>query len=470
MNARAMTRRAAGPLALTLYLTLLVASAPRWPDDWDGIGFVESVHDFDIERFHPHPPGYPVYVALLRAAAAVVGDSFRAAVLVAAVSGAVAIALTWDAVRRLAGERAAWTAASLAAVAPGIWRACSGVGSEAPALAAAAACAWGLVVLSRGESVASRAASIALGAGAGLGLGVRLSWGPIYAGALALAPRFARPLAWGIAAVSCAAWGGGLIAAMGGANLARVYGAHFAGHAVRWGGTIVTEPGWVRFAWMARDIFVDGMGAGRDPLGLAVGVFGGIAGCQAFALGWETRWRGWRRLSALFVPYVIWIGLGQNLRDQPRHTVPLVALLLVGLAIPAARSRRAAAIAGALAVLLLFRTTADAYVRRTVPPPGQQLVDLARAQPPQSRPLVFGAASVRFFEMTDLAGRARVVGSLGEVRLELARVANPSGPVWVTSELAGRDEASAHLRLIANLCRLARVQRATPCLGVYEWF
>jgi len=27
------------------------------PDDWDGVGFVESVRDFDLARFRPHPPG-----------------------------------------------------------------------------------------------------------------------------------------------------------------------------------------------------------------------------------------------------------------------------------------------------------------------------------------------------------------------------------------------------------------------------
>lgn len=112
-------------LALAAYAALLFATAPAWPDDWDGVGFVAAVHDFDLARFHPHPPGYPVYVALLRAAAVVVGQPMRSCVLVAALSGALAIAFLWDGTRRFAGKRAAWAASALVGAAPLVWRACS---------------------------------------------------------------------------------------------------------------------------------------------------------------------------------------------------------------------------------------------------------------------------------------------------------------------------------------------------------
>ena len=57
--------RAVAPMALLLLL--LAVSAPPWPDDWDGLGFLASIKKFDMDHFAPHPPGYPVYVALLRA-------------------------------------------------------------------------------------------------------------------------------------------------------------------------------------------------------------------------------------------------------------------------------------------------------------------------------------------------------------------------------------------------------------------
>jgi hypothetical protein len=44
-------------LALAGYASLAALSAPAWPDDWDGVGFVESIRDFDLAAFRPHPPG-----------------------------------------------------------------------------------------------------------------------------------------------------------------------------------------------------------------------------------------------------------------------------------------------------------------------------------------------------------------------------------------------------------------------------
>ncbi len=194
--------------ALGGYTALLYASAPPWPDDWDGVGFVESVRDFDLARFHPHPPGYPVYVALLRAAAVVARDPMRACALVAALSGAAAVAFAWLAARRLAGERAAWAVAVLVGVTPLVFHAFSGVGSEGPALAFAAACAWACIAR-------PARAPLLLGLAVGLGLGVRLSWAPIYLAALVLAPRAMRLRAVAVAALACVAWAVPLVAVVG---------------------------------------------------------------------------------------------------------------------------------------------------------------------------------------------------------------------------------------------------------------
>jgi hypothetical protein len=160
--------RRAGVFALGAYALLLYLTAPAWPDDWDGVGFLESVQYFDLARFQPHPPGYPVYVALLRVAELVTRAPMRACVVVAVASGVVAVAFAWSTARSAVGTRGAWVVAMLAATTPLAWRVCSGVGSEAPALACAAACAWGLVSARR----TPWAGALALGLGVGLGLGV----------------------------------------------------------------------------------------------------------------------------------------------------------------------------------------------------------------------------------------------------------------------------------------------------------
>ena len=270
---------------LAAYALALYVSAPPWPDDWDGIGFIQSVRDFDLARFRPHPPGYPVYVALLRVADFAVRDPARACMVVAACSVAGAIGLVWAATRRLAGTWAACATAALIAALPLVWHAGSSVGSEAPAFACAAACAWGLAA--RGtERPAAWKDSLVLGLGAGLGLGVRLSWAPLYLAALALAPRGQRVRAWGTALAACAVWAVPMTAVVGGSRLVELAGAQLAGHLVRWGGTMATQPGAVRLVWLARDVIVDGFGAGGDTLGVVIALLVAAGGVSAL------RWLG----------------------------------------------------------------------------------------------------------------------------------------------------------------------------------
>ncbi|HEY3815599.1 MAG TPA: glycosyltransferase family 39 protein [Polyangiaceae bacterium] len=456
-----MIRRLA---ALGAYAVLLFLTAPAWPDDWDGVGFVESVGHFDLGKFQPHPPGYPVYVALLRVAAWLVRDPMRACVIVAVASGVVSVAFAWSAARSVVGERGAWAVATLVAVTPLAWRVCSGVGSEAPALACAAACAWGLVSAKRTRW----AGAIVLGLGAGLGLGVRLSWAPLFVACLVLAPAGTRARAWAATVASSAAWLAPLVAIVGASRLYALSAAHFSGHAERWGGTALTEPGMVRLEWLARDLFVDGLGAGTDALGLAIGVALILALAVALVAWRRLQWRGWRPALIVVAPYLLWISLGQNLRDQPRHALPLVALLSAALALPAATSRRAFGVVGVLAVLVATRAAFDAHARRTVPPPGVQLLDLARAQASPERLGVFGTSSVRFFETSELAHQAYTAGSLGDVQVRLTRLAALPSRVWVTSEVEGR-EGMPSLEHVATLCRPPRIDRRAPCIDVYSW-
>jgi hypothetical protein len=467
-------KRAALPLlALAAYASLLALSAPAWPDDWDGIGFFESVTDFDLAAFRPHPPGYPVYVALLRLAATVTRHAWSACVLVAAASGAMTLGFAWVSLRRLQGNRAAWLGAALVGLLPMVWRAFSGVGSEAPALACASACAWGLSGLPvSGSARAWSKPALLLGIGAGLGLGIRLSWAPLFVALLAVAQGRVRWRASAIAATVCVGWVVPLVAVVGAGRLAALYATHFAGHSARWGGTALTEPGLVRFSWLARDVLADGFGTGTDILGLAVGALLALASVIALA---EWRRAGWRGLGlgiAVMAPYTLWVLLGQNLRDQSRHVLPLVAALACGLAVGAMRSAPGRAALVALGVLAAVRTGEDASARRSIPPPGQQLVELARAQPPAERPAVFGVASVRFFETTEMSSRAFVANSLGDVEMALTRIDRLPRRVWVTSEVAGLPPgagnpwAASH---VATLCRPPRLDRRSPCIDVVDW-
>jgi hypothetical protein len=169
------------------------------------------------------------------------------------------------------------------------------------------------------------------------------------------------------------------------------------------------------------------------------------------------------------VPYLVWITAGQNLRDQPRHALPVVMALAAGIALSAAQSRRTLGVVGALAVLVATRTSLDARARRTIPPPGVQLVELVRAQPAADPVDVFGVSSVRFFETTELSGRAFTAGSLGDVQMRLSRLAALPSRVWVTGEVEGRPGSPWPLEHQATLCRPPRIDRRAPCLDVYSW-
>ncbi len=468
MTGRAAALRALRGLALGGYGVLLFASAPPWPDDWDGVGFLESIRTFDLERFRPHAPGYPVYVALLRVAAAVAGSPIGACALVAALGGAASAALLWSAVRRAAGEGAAWIAAACVSVAPIAWRACTVAGSEGPALACLAACAWGLAAGTGREARPARG-SVVLGLGVGLGLGIRLSWAPAFASALALCPRAGRGRAWAVAAAACAAWLVPFVLVVGPARLVASYATQLAGHAGRWGGTVLTEPGVARLGWLARDLLRDGLGIEADALGVTIGA---LLGATAAVGAWEWIGRGApgrRAALVLAAPYAAWIAVGQNLRDQPRHVLPLVLLAAAAAGALAARSRSGAALAAALAMAMAARAGSDARARRRFPPAGQQLVELARAQPQADRLAIFGAASVRFFEPTELAGIARAARSLGDVGLDLTRYDELPHAVWVTSELEGLASSRWPLTRVATLCRPARLDRRLPCLDVFAW-
>jgi hypothetical protein len=308
-----------------------------------------------------------------------------------------------------------------------------------------------------------------LGLAVGLGLGVRLSWAPLYLATLALAPRGNRGRAWTAAVASGVAWMVPLLVVVGPGRLLQLTTTHFAGHAARWGGTVVTTPGWIRAVWLARDLFVDALGVELDVPGVAIGVLL-LAVMTHAVLAWRRAgWAGWRTALVLVLPYLAWVALGQNLRDQPRHVLPLAAMFAGALGLSAAGSRRAFWLVSSLALALSVRTALDAYARRSIAPPGQQLVDLVRAQPAPARLDVFGVTSIRFFEGTELAAQALPAGSLGDVQVGLTRVDRLPARVWVTGEVETKNQSRWPLDHVATLCRPPRLDRRAPCLEVSEW-
>jgi hypothetical protein len=81
---RAFYWRAAAGAAIVLLTRLL--ALPRTPWESDEFQFIAAVLDFDPSKYHPHPPGYPLFVGLGKLAHLFIHDPFFALVAVSVVS------------------------------------------------------------------------------------------------------------------------------------------------------------------------------------------------------------------------------------------------------------------------------------------------------------------------------------------------------------------------------------------------
>ena len=111
-----------------LYLVAHLLYLPPTLEDIDSINFALGLRDFDVAKHQPHPPGYPVFVALAKTSAGIlqalgVRDPAPAALaLLSALAGTALIPLLFVLFRRLgAGVHLAWWAMAVAVCAPLMW-------------------------------------------------------------------------------------------------------------------------------------------------------------------------------------------------------------------------------------------------------------------------------------------------------------------------------------------------------------
>ena len=78
-------------LLAVVFLALHLPYFPTSLEDLDSINFALGVRQFDVAHHQPHPPGYPVYIALAKAVRAAVPDETRALALLSVVAGALGV-------------------------------------------------------------------------------------------------------------------------------------------------------------------------------------------------------------------------------------------------------------------------------------------------------------------------------------------------------------------------------------------
>ncbi|MCL4818770.1 MAG: hypothetical protein KJ067_06500 [Vicinamibacteria bacterium] len=104
-------------------LLVLASRAPFVPpalEDYDSVNFALALHQYDPVAHQPHPPGYPVFVALGRLVHAVVPEPAAALGLLGALAQALAVLPAFALFRRLDPARA-WAATLLLFTCPVVW-------------------------------------------------------------------------------------------------------------------------------------------------------------------------------------------------------------------------------------------------------------------------------------------------------------------------------------------------------------
>ena len=461
------------PAVAALTAVFLAAHLPLLPpalDDIDAINFALGVRDFDVARHQPHPPGYPVFIALAKASSAAMRATgisepeARGLALLSVLSGAALVVLLVALFRAVDGdERRAWWTALVAVTAPTFWFTALRPLSDMSGLAFAVAAQAPLAAV-----LCGRAAGRALVGGAflaGLAIGVRSQTFvltlPLLAVALAAARQVRLPerlAALAAFAAGVLVWGIPLVAASGGLT----------GYAVALGAQAGEDFAGVEMLYLARSprVLADALlHSFIWPWGsLAVGsvvLFAAGAGLVRAA------WRLPRPLAVLavaFGPYAVFHLLFQEVQ-MVRYALPLVPpvayLAVSGLEWGGTRVRMLGA--SALAAVFLVLTVPATLVYGRQPGPAMRLLsDAAQsvdaAAPPEQVDFAYHGIFRRAVQWTGNGEYGRLVKA-------------PPGREWLSLLTAFRTGTSQVL-LAADERRtdLALFDpNAVARLGTYGW-
>lgn len=351
-----------------LMLLVLTALALRWAyrghylEGWDSVDFALALHDFDLEKFQPHFPGYLPYIATARAIQFIAGneviDDTTAIILPGIIFSSLAvipIALLASRWTELAipttapipiegvGTASMWAgliAAGLYLLSPGLWLQAEKPLSDALGYALLP---WVLLAFLYGSEPAGKAIltprhwAAITGILMGIVLGTRLSYWPFVVG-LALILLIHRPLhlktfvLWvsgGLSAGICL-WFLPLVAHTGTEELFQEAIRFINGHFTRWGGTAFSSDAEMsRYATWAWGILAFSLGGywPDAPQNIWRILFSITFGTLLiFAIAHRSSRKITLTVAILCAPYLCWILLAQN-PDRPRHALPLILFL-----------------------------------------------------------------------------------------------------------------------------------------------
>lgn len=133
------SRSAIVVLLAIVFLALHLPYLPSTLEDLDSINFALGLHRFDVARHQPHPPGYPVFIAIGKASRALIDSDAKALAAVSVAAGTLgvfAIAAFFVCLRRDDDGRPV-AATALAVTSPLYWMTAARPLSDTAGLAAA---------------------------------------------------------------------------------------------------------------------------------------------------------------------------------------------------------------------------------------------------------------------------------------------------------------------------------------------
>jgi len=448
----------------------------RWPDDWDGVGFVLAVHDYDLSRFRPHFPGYPLYVVLARAVAAIGVSPAHACALVSALGGTLVVAGLCAVV---AGRVRAWWISAAALALPVLVATSTRVGADTLALGWFV-CAAALALRSTRGLRATGASGVCLGLSLAARPGIAIEVSPVWLACCAFAVCTAvdaRDRRIAIRSAGIATVVGGLVAGSwlawpiarhGWRGFWQLGHTHVVGHFGSWGGTLISDDGPSRGASFVRLLVYHGLGIDGSLLGV-------LRGCCVIGLALLGAARLGQRPTRFIVAAIVCSGLALFLAQSvgaPRHAlVPAVGLALLvaaGLQHLASASRSRAAIAlVAGGYLAAWPAIPLLRAQRARPPAAVRAIDAVRNAGDPRDAVIFGGRNARFAELVGVA--AFPFTWMGEVDASLERANRVPSQVYVTDEVAFRERARGALRLFTRECSDDLPGRIEHCVTVYRY-
>jgi hypothetical protein len=364
LRVRALVRL--GPhrdLALASGLAV-VTLLSRWPYrarmlyNWDAVQFALALHEFDIAKHQPHPPGYLLYVGLGRLLNASLGDPTLAYVALAMLFSAGSTFVLYGLARRLYDRPTAFVAASLLAVSPLSWFYGSVGLTYAGEAFAASVVAWFAYATLTGSVRHLYWGALALGLTGGMRQSVLLLLLPLWLGCAALGIRSRRRLATagGILLASVLAWLLPMMWLTGGpaaylAASTQLYGSMLVPTSVLGGSLEITL---AQLRYLLESTLV-----GLGPLGLVAAALPAYARRE----GWRApEWflLAWTVPPAIFYTLVHFGQAGYVLTFLPALVILLSRVLVCAVAAGSERLRRPnwrwALTAGAVLLLVLINT------------------------------------------------------------------------------------------------------------------